>query len=228
MRVAGATRETKSELYRQVTEVLARHTSKTIADVIVDKCCERTRVGPESLSRASFPHVFAEIKKRVRFYLPGSSAQQRCIDELQQLSKGDGNATDDALPASMDIEIAQEVDVVTARQTARYYCEKLGFSYTDQTKIATVVSELSRNIVMYAGKGTISISLISGTRSGIQIEARDHGSGIPNLQDVLQGDYKSTRGMGLGLSGSKRIMDDFDVRTGPGIGTSIRATKLLE
>lgn len=118
------------------------------------------------------------------------------------------------------IDIREEVDIVRARGRARGFAAVIGFGPTDQTKIATAVSEVSRNIFTYAREGTVSLLALRAKR-GIRIEARDRGPGITNLDSILDGDYSSKTGMGLGLRGCRRLMDRFEVDTGHDKGTVV-------
>ena len=95
----------------------------------------------------------------------------------------------------------------------------MGYSSTGQTRLATAVSELARNIVQYAGEG--EIHFLPTAAPGIEVVAKDHGPGIPNLEQILNGTYKSRHGMGLGLRGVKRLGDRFEVQTAAGRGTTV-------
>jgi anti-sigma regulatory factor (Ser/Thr protein kinase) len=126
----------------------------------------------------------------------------------------------------MRVTIAKDADVVTARQTGRRVAVQLGFSATDSTLIATAISEIARNIVRFAERGEILIDHVSeGSRDGITITARDVGPGIPSLKEAMRDGYSTYRGLGLGLPGAKRLMDEFDVLTEVGKGTTITMTK---
>ncbi|MBW2533183.1 MAG: ATP-binding protein, partial [Deltaproteobacteria bacterium] len=114
------------------------------------------------------------------------------------------------------IPVNEERDIVTARNSGRALCAEVGFGMTDQVKVATAISELARNIVLYAGSGRIELREITADAKGIEIVARDDGPGIDNLDVVLAGAHRSKKGLGLGLLGTKRLMDYFDVETGPG------------
>lgn len=124
------------------------------------------------------------------------------------------------------VEILQEFDIVTARGETKDICAKMGFPALDQVKIATVVSELARNIVQYAGTGYIELTQLTVPRAGIEIVSVDRGPGIPNIDHVLSGDYDSNTGMGVGLVGTKRLMDEFTIDTGP-TGTRITARRYV-
>jgi serine/threonine-protein kinase RsbT len=120
-------------------------------------------------------------------------------------------------------------DVSAARRKALLMALDMGFANADATKVAVVVSELGRNMVSYAGKGTITVltNREPGTRKYIKIIADDKGPGIKNLNLVLDGGYTTSGGMGLGVSGSRKLMDEFNVRTGENEGTTITAVKWL-
>jgi serine/threonine-protein kinase RsbT len=131
----------------------------------------------------------------------------------------------------MDIEIIMintEADIVVARQKARELARTLGFSATDQAKIATAVSELARNIVIYAKQGEIVCRiLINGQRKGIEIVARDEGPGIANIEMALTDGVSTSNGLGIGLPGARRLMGELHIESASGQGTSIMARKWL-
>jgi RNA polymerase sigma factor (sigma-70 family) len=133
-------------------------------------------------------------------------------------------------PSSSDdrlrVPVATDADVVTARQTGRRVAAGLGFSPTDSTLIATAISEIARNIVKFAERGEVVIdSVSSGGSDGIRIVARDVGPGIPQLSEALRDGYSTYQGLGLGLPGARRLMDEFDVHTEVGTGTTVTMTK---
>ncbi|MES2310076.1 MAG: ATP-binding protein [Verrucomicrobiota bacterium] len=122
------------------------------------------------------------------------------------------------------VQIAYERDVVLSRQRARQIAALLGFEQQDQVRIATTISELARNIFQYAKKGKIEF-FCDDTTSELQVILSDHGHGIPHLKKILEGDYISSTGMGVGLSGAKRLMDTFHIETSPEQGTVITVSK---
>ncbi len=104
--------------------------------------------------------------------------------------------------------------------------KELGFSPTDLTVIATALSELARNIVEYARSGEIILSRVKyGGRCGLVIIARDHGPGIADIERAMQDGYSTGKGLGLGLPGTKRLMDEFEITSSVGQGTTVRVTK---
>jgi serine/threonine-protein kinase RsbT len=127
---------------------------------------------------------------------------------------------------SRQVNIASEVDVILARQEGRALAVLAGFTGSDLTIIATAISEIARNIVEYAEKGTMVFEIVSnGTKKGIRVVAVDHGPGIPNIARAMQDGYSTSRGLGLGLPGSKRLMDEFEIESEVGSGTTVRMVK---
>lgn len=126
------------------------------------------------------------------------------------------------------VEIQTEWDIVAARQLGRNVAKELGFGTVDQARITTAISELARNIYLYAGQGKIEIQrLTENGIKGILIIATDDGPGIPDVRKVLEDGFSTSGGLGAGLPGVKRLMDDFKIETTLGEGTDIRATKWL-
>ncbi len=122
--------------------------------------------------------------------------------------------------------IRSDLDIVIARTLARDVAKVLGFGAIDQARIATAVSELARNIFLYAGTGSVTVREVDQNgRRGIEIVCEDQGPGIPDMDLAMTDGYTSSRGMGMGLPGARRLMDEFDVRTEQGIGTTITCRK---
>jgi len=136
------------------------------------------------------------------------------------------NAPKSEAAGATRVPVRSENDIVNARQAGRRLAESLGFSAGECTLVATAISELARNIVNYAGHGEIVFSLSNGfTRRGITIVARDEGPGIADVKLAMQDGYSTSGGLGLGLPGVRRIMDDFLIQSDPGRGTTITASK---
>jgi serine/threonine-protein kinase RsbT len=124
------------------------------------------------------------------------------------------------------IAIRADVDIITARRRGRDLGVELGFRKTNLALIATAISELARNILTYAGEGEIEVAVEEAAgRRGIRIVARDEGPGIADLGLALQDGYSTSRSLGIGLPGVRRLMDEFEVTSEPGSGTVVRATK---
>lgn len=115
---------------------------------------------------------------------------------------------------------------MTARALGRTVAGRLGFPAIDQTVIATAISEVARNIVQYAREGEIDVGVVrQGTRQGVMIVARDVGPGIPDLPRAMQDGYSTGKGLGMGLPGMKRMMDEFAVESVVGQGTTVTMKK---
>ncbi len=130
---------------------------------------------------------------------------------------------------SLRIAIASDSDLLAARQQARAIATDMGFSLTAVVAIVTALSEMTRNMLLYAGHGELAIeSVRDGDRRGILITARDEGPGIPDLQKAMMDGYSTSGGLGMGLPGIKRLMDSFEIRTEPEKGTTVIVRKWLE
>ncbi len=129
-------------------------------------------------------------------------------------------------PAETRVLIETESDIVTARQQGRQLAAQNGFSSTEQTLIATAISEVARNIVEYARRGEIILSEVqTNGRRGVLVVARDEGPGIKDVQLAMRDGYSTGRSLGMGLPGARRLMDEFDLVSTPGHGTTITMTK---
>jgi serine/threonine-protein kinase RsbT len=122
--------------------------------------------------------------------------------------------------------IREEGDIMVARRLGREVASHLNFSITDVTLITTAISEIARNIVTYAGEGEVRLEPIErrGQR-GILVTALDHGPGISDVTQAMQDGYSSRDGLGLGLPGARRLMDQFEISSKVGIGTTVVMTK---
>jgi anti-sigma regulatory factor (Ser/Thr protein kinase) len=124
------------------------------------------------------------------------------------------------------VPIDSDADVVTARKKGRELARQAGFSATDLTVVATAISEIARNIVMFAERGEIVVSLVGeNDRQGVMVVARDSGPGIADLDRAVKDGYSGYGGMGLGLPGSRRLMDEFEIDSEVGRGTTVTMTK---
>lgn len=122
--------------------------------------------------------------------------------------------------------IRSDLDIVIARTLARDTAKALGFGAIDQARIATAVSELARNIFLYAGTGSVTVREVDKNgRRGIEIVCEDQGPGIADMDMAMTDGYTTSRGMGMGLPGAKRLMDEFDIQTQQGVGTTITCRK---
>jgi serine/threonine-protein kinase RsbT len=124
------------------------------------------------------------------------------------------------------VPIAADADLVTARAAGRAMAQRLGFPRPDPTLIATAISEIARNIVVHAGRGEIVLApLDEPERYGLVVIATDEGPGIRDVEAALRDDYSGRGGLGLGMPGARRLMDDFEVTSDPDRGTTVTMTK---
>lgn len=126
----------------------------------------------------------------------------------------------------LHIAIDDELDVVSARRNARRLATEAGFENSNLTLIATAISELARNIVNYAGHGEIALAIVgSNGLRGLRVTARDDGPGIPDLALAMTDGFSTGGGLGLGLPGTRRLMDEFELNSAVGHGTTVITTK---
>ena len=120
------------------------------------------------------------------------------------------------------VAIVSNEDIVRVRQRVRDWAVDLGFSLVDQTKLVTAASELARNTLVYGLGGTLLLeAVVNDSRRGLRLTFQDHGPGIEDLALALKGGYTTGSGLGLGLSGAKRLSQDFDIESAPGKGTRV-------
>lgn len=125
-----------------------------------------------------------------------------------------------------EIAIKTESDIVVARRTVREAATQVGFGVTDVTRIVTAASELARNVFKYAGEGVMRWRVVeSDSRPGLELQFVDHGPGIPDVDLALQEGYSTGDGLGMGLPGAKRLMDELEIQSVVGQGTTVTLTK---
>lgn len=133
-------------------------------------------------------------------------------------------ALSDTTPSTFVVE--KDSDVVTVRQLARNMAMQLEFSRPDQALVSTAVSELARNIVRYAGAGEIELTPVASERRvGLRIVSRDNGPGIPDIEAAMSDGYSTGNSLGLGLPGTRRIVDEFNITSNEGEGVVVTAVK---
>jgi len=124
------------------------------------------------------------------------------------------------------VPVASEEDIIAARQKGREMAGQIGFSATDMVLVATAISELARNMLTYASRGEIILrEKACPERRAIEVVARDAGPGIPDLKQVMQGGFSTSGGLGLGLPGVRRLMDEFEITSRVGEGTTVTTRK---
>jgi serine/threonine-protein kinase RsbT len=132
------------------------------------------------------------------------------------------------MPEARHVVIENDLDIVAARVEGRNLAREMGFGVIDQARIATVISELARNVILYAHGGQIILTQVArGGRVGLEVNCEDQGPGIKDLESIMAHGQSTAREVGMGLPGAKRLMDEFEVRSQVGVGTRVVARKWL-
>jgi serine/threonine-protein kinase RsbT len=128
------------------------------------------------------------------------------------------------------IPVKTDLDIVSARVEGRNMAKELGFGTIDQARIATAISELARNVILYAPEGKVTVRAIVSNDGGrgIEVICEDNGPGIANIELVMQDGYSTSSGLGMGLPGTKRLMDEFEIETRLGVGTRVAVRRWLK
>jgi serine/threonine-protein kinase RsbT len=120
------------------------------------------------------------------------------------------------------LSIRSSADIVAVRQAVRQRAIEVGFSLVDQTKIVTAASELARNTLLYGGGGTVQLEpVVNGVRRGLRLTFEDRGPGIADVQQAMKDGFTTGSGLGLGLSGARRLSNEFEIESRPGEGTRV-------
>ena len=126
----------------------------------------------------------------------------------------------------LSVPILAEPDVVRVRQVVRQWADQMRFSLVDQTKLVTAASELARNTLIYGGGGNMRLEVINeGVRFGLRLAFEDKGPGIADIDLALRDGYTTGSGLGLGLGGAKRLANEFEIQSKPGVGTRVAITR---
>jgi serine/threonine-protein kinase RsbT len=123
------------------------------------------------------------------------------------------------------IPVVSESDIVNVRRCVRETAAKLGFSLVDQTKVVTAASELARNTLIHGHGGEMELTTLNGPRVGLRLTFQDRGPGIPDVQTALRDGFTTGSGLGLGLGGAKRLVNEFAITSKIGEGTTITVTR---
>ena len=156
--------------------------------------------------------------------------KQEFGDESAPVTKPEIREVAQSDSAQGSIQISNDFDIVRARAKARAIAQEIGFGLVDQTRIATAVSELARNVITHAVKGLVEITPVSSTgiaSDGIEIVVRDDGPGIVDIKQAMRDGYSSGHGLGTGLGGTRRLMDEFEIESVAGKGTTVCVRKWL-
>jgi serine/threonine-protein kinase RsbT len=223
------------EVEGQDTRSLAEELGSTAGAVAASLNRARARLRVEYLLAAE--HLEPPTDRCRPVLLALSSAdrrRQREVDAARHLLEcevcarmagpllGRGRTRDDDVA---HVPVRTDADVVAARQAAREVAARVGFSPTDLTLLATAVSEVARNIVRFADSGEVLVEPLEEPRAGVRVTARDAGPGIPDVEQALQDGYSTYAGLGLGLPGARRLMDEFAIASEVGRGTTVTMTR---
>lgn len=212
--------------------------SAIMARCVIRVALARLELDLGSLKPNQVPALANELKRGLRLYAPDAveGCMRRLLPVLDSLASPElrpragtcrASLKDTSAPGAVRLPIESEADILLARHAVRELCNRLGFSRSEEVKAATVVSELARNIVLYAKRGEVTLKRwMDDGRVGIEICARDRGPGIPNTELVLSGKYRSKTGLGLGILGTKRLAHHFEISSGVG-GTEILARMVV-
>jgi serine/threonine-protein kinase RsbT len=243
-----------SDLTQALNDLLAEYFSAPLAHVFVMTTLSRLDIDPSELSVETMPRVVRLLAEALPAYMSDAQRREQCMSRLLTLSP-EGMAEPSrvaalpvdpadplALPRSSRRPPKSSVeppmqrahillvrgadDVGAACDAVRELSRSIGFAHVVETKIATAVAELARNLQLYAKGGEVHISAIGNPPRGVEIVAMDQGPGIPNLDHVLNGKYRSKTGMGMGLRGARKLMDTFDISSSPS-GTRVMVRKYL-
>ncbi len=208
-----------------VLEALSRYFPSEIALAIHASTLRRARL-EAPLAEGGLPVFVSALEQSLPMYIVDPARRGECIGAVRRLLPvAPGGEGSDRVTTTIRVRSAREV--LHASDTARQTARRIGFSALDQTKVATAVSELARNILLYVGDGEVRVSVVTEPRRGIEIVASDSGKGIADVSVVMDADYRSRTGMGKGLKGTKRLMDHLEIATRPGVGTTVTARKFL-
>jgi serine/threonine-protein kinase RsbT len=193
------------------------------AETAVQDACLRASLDPERLEPDQLDALCQQLDVSLHLYLDAGEVRRTC-DAIRELSR--------VLPTCPPpgrggrYRVMTELDATRSRKRALDLALQAGFGDADAVRVATVASELARNILQHAGCGSLSLAQLTAPRRGIVITAEDQGPGIPDVEGILEGELESRRGAGLGLFGSRRLVDELKIETGD-TGTRVTARKYL-
>jgi len=202
--------------FDRALQVLQRYISPVNARSVLMRTLQQHGLSRENLAREDLRRCADNLRRAITLFVDAAQ-KDAALRDIRELCGGASDGMDVSI-----LQISAESDVGKARAEARRICDALGANPFVMQKVATIVSELARNMVLYADGGLIEIGPGGTVRRRLVVQATDHGPGIPNLTEIMSGRYKSRTGLGRGLLGTKRLADHFDISTGNG-GTRIVA-----
>jgi len=202
-----------------VLEALGRYFPAEIARAIHASTLRRARLETGTLANGALSVFVSALEKALPMYIVDPARRGECIGAVRRLLPAGAGEESDFVTTAVRVRSAREV--LHASDTARHTARRIGFSALDQTKIATAVSELARNILLYVGDGEVRVTVLTTPRTS------HSGKGIDDVSLVMDAEYRSRTGMGKGLKGTKRLMDHLEIATRAGAGTTVTARKFL-
>jgi serine/threonine-protein kinase RsbT len=220
------------EATNEVIGTLKGYFSESIARVLLTSTLRRANLGDSSAGAAGLPEAIDALERILPTYIVDERRRTECVSRLRGLApprRGSfaPRARRILSAASTAVRVANSEDLANAREVGRDLALRMGFSALDQMKIATAISELARNILLYASSGQLELAGIVAPRRGIEIVANDNGPGIADVDAVMSASFRSRTGMGMGLKGTKRLMDLLEVESKIGVGTTVVARKYV-
>jgi len=203
-----------------VTSILERYMSRVNARGLVTRALQERGLSESTLTREDLVKCSPALRRGIELFV-SPRLHAEALDRFKEFFRTRSDSS------TFRIELRKETDISSARSEARRMCENAGASAFAMQKVTTIVSELARNIVLYAQTGSIELGYVNkGRQSQIVVTAIDKGPGIPNLNQILGGQYQSRTGLGKGLLGTKRLADRFQINTGA-TGTHVTAEVAL-
>jgi serine/threonine-protein kinase RsbT len=213
-------------------EVLSDYFSPPLARALLTSTLRRAKLDAGPMTASGTKQAVQALELALPLYLGDPGRRAECVARLRArapepvprrdpiMAKAPPTvsrlmAASPPLDASTVIQVTTAEDVANACEVGRDIARRVGFPHLAQTKIATAIAELARNILLYATTGEVHVGAIATPRRGVEVIASDHGPGISDLQRVMSGQYRSRTGMGMGLRGAKKLMDDFDITSSP-------------
>ncbi len=202
----------------RVLEVLGRYMSRLHAEMTLRRAIKKVDIDSRLENVSAYPRLAAALETSLRLFTEEPQVAT-AVGELREVLTPEQ-------PVAVTVELRSETDMSVARQLARTLAEKMGARSFAAQKFTTVVSELARNIVQYAGYGELELSPLSEDMRGLRVRAVDQGPGIDNLDEILAGNYKSRTGLGKGIVGVRKLMDRFEI-VSDSTGTRVEAELYL-
>jgi serine/threonine-protein kinase RsbT len=210
-------------LGRAVRDRLERWVGAATAESVLQNACRHANLNPSRLAAEHLKPLCRHLETSLLPFLEVTEAATAC-GEVKRLAET--LSTNPPPNSGGSFPLMTELDLARARKAALDLSLQMGFSDANAVRIATVASELARNVLRHAGSGTMTVSSAVGPRRSLIVVAEDRGPGIPNLDGILANDPRPNQRTGLGLPGSRRLVDELKIETGSG-GTRVTARKFL-